>query len=564
MASNFSTAGLARLSARRPWRTLAVWLLILVLAGISAPSLGDALTTETSFTNHPESRVGDDLLEERLRGPRPATETVIVRSESATVDDPAFQAVVGNVAAELRAMPDVVASVATYGETGEAAFVSADRHATIIPVTMVGELDEATDNVPALHAALEGVGTDGFEVMTVGDASLNEEFATISEEDLAAGERIGIPIALIILVVVFGALVAAGLPLALGLVSVFVAVGMAAVVGRAMDLSFFIVNMIGMIGLAVGIDYALFVVSRYREERRRGRTKLDAIEVAGATSSKAVLFSGGTVVLALMGMLLVPTSIFQSLGLGAILVVIVAVAATLTLIPAALSLLGDKVDWPRRYKYDAAMAAKQAAYDHETIHGGIWGRITKLVMARPVVSLVLAVAILVAAMIPYFDLRSGSTGVSGLPDGTRAKAAYEVLGRDFAAGMVSPVEIVVDGKTDRRGDHGRRRPPLRGPRRRRHLRPRRRDPERGGRPDPGFGAADDRAGQPGGLRHDRAVARRGRAGRLRGERRPTSTSPAWSPSTTTSTTSASATRRSSSPSCSGSPSCCCWSPSARS
>jgi len=158
---------------------------------------------------------------------------------------------------------------------------------------------------------------------------------------------------LIILVVVFGALVAAGVPIVLALFSIAVAFGLTALIGRFWDLSFFITNMITMIGLAVGIDYALFIVERYREERRRGRPKLEAIEMAGGTASKAVLFSGMTVVFALLGLFLIPTSIFRSLGLGAILVVIVAVAAMLTLIPALLALLGDRIDWPRRRRYDA-------------------------------------------------------------------------------------------------------------------------------------------------------------------------------------------------------------------
>ena len=252
--------------------------------------------------------------------------------------------------------------------------MSADRHSTIISVVMTGDLDTATDNVPAFRAALANHAQAGFDVVTVGDASMNEELTKISEEDLAAGEQIGLPVAIVILVVVFGALVAAGLPIVLGLLSVFVAIGMAAVVGRFFDLSFFVVNMIGMIGLAVGIDYALFVVSRFREERRRGFDRLQSIELAGATANKAVLFSGGTVILALSGMFLVPSSIFLSLGLGAVLVVIAAIAATLTLLPASLALLGDRVDWPRRRKLEASAPSNMVALPSRK---GFWARVTR-------------------------------------------------------------------------------------------------------------------------------------------------------------------------------------------
>jgi RND superfamily putative drug exporter len=252
-------------------------------------------------------------------------------------------------------------------------------------------------------------------------------------------------VALLILIVVLGALIAAGLPIVLGLVSVFIAIGLAAIVGQFMDLSFFIVNMIGMIGLAVGIDYALFVISRYREERLRGHDKLTAIEIAGGTASKAVLFSGFTVIVALTGMFLAPGTIFQSLGLGAVLVVVVAIVATMMLIPALLSLLGDKIDWPRKRRYDAAAVAAQAERDRETIHSGFWGSITRVVMGHPVVSLVLAVTLLVGLALPYLDAKMGSTGVSGLPEGTESRSAYEILATEFAAGTVSPVEIAVDG-----------------------------------------------------------------------------------------------------------------------
>jgi uncharacterized membrane protein YdfJ with MMPL/SSD domain len=129
-------------------------------------------------------------------------------------------------------------------------------------------------------------------------------------------------------------------------------------------------------------------------------------------------------------------------------VVIVAILGTLSLIPAMLSLLGDKIDWPRRKKYDTAMAAKQAAHDNEVIHRGFWGRMTKTVMAHPVISLVLTVSFLVVCALPYFDLNEGSAGVSALPSGTKSASAYRVLERDFPAGTVSPVEIVVDGNVN--------------------------------------------------------------------------------------------------------------------
>jgi RND superfamily putative drug exporter len=449
----FSTAGLARISSRHPWSIIGIWLVILVLAGISATGLGKALTTEGDFTNRPESVRGEDLLKERLRGgqDQPVSETVIVRSETATVDDPAFQHVVAQTAAALRAAPDLVANVTTYDEAvaagapDAAGLVSADRHTELIPVTLVGDLDTAADNADAYLNVVSAQKRDGYQILTVGDISVGERFTRLAESDLIKGEGLGLVAALIVLVVVFGALVAASVPIVLALVAIFVAVGMTALVGRTMDLSFFILNMITMIGLAVGIDYALFIVSRFREERRRGRTKQEAIEIAGGTASKAVFFSGGTVILALAGMFMIPIVIFRSLGAGAILVVTAAVVATLTLVPALLSLLGDRIEWPRRRTYDAATVAAQRARDAETFHRGFWGTIARVVMSRPIVSVVLAAGLLLTAAVPYLDLNRGQAGVESLPP-SDVRTAYALLSRDFPAGRLAPVEVVVDGQ----------------------------------------------------------------------------------------------------------------------
>ncbi len=452
MNGPFSTAGLARISARRPWHVVACWLLLLVLAGVAATGLGDAFTTQSDFTNNPESVRAGDMLNQRMRDGdgEPVTETIVIRSEALTVDDAAFRQVVERTVASLRAEPGLFGPTMTYydaaatGDLTAARLVSADRHTTLIPVTFISDASVYTDEY---LAGVTAQSREGIKVLTVGDLSVDEAFNQAAEEDLIKGEGLGLLAALVVLIVVFGALVAAGVPVVLALVSIFVAIGLTALLGRVMDLSFFIVNMITMIGLAVGIDYALFVVERYREERRHGRDKLEAIEMAGGTASKAVLFSGTTVVLALMGMLLIPTVLFHSLGAGAILVVIVAVLATLTLVPALLSLLGDRIDWPRRRHYDAAAVAAQDRYDHETIHGGFWGGLARVVMARPVVSVVLCVSVLIAATLPYLDLQRGQSGVESLPPGD-VRTAYEVLSSDFAAGLLAPVEIVIDGQRD--------------------------------------------------------------------------------------------------------------------
>ncbi|MEA2582387.1 MAG: putative drug exporter of the superfamily [Thermomicrobiales bacterium] len=449
----FSTAGLARSSARRPWLVVAAWVALLILAVVVQAVRPANTTTDVGLLNNPEAQQGWDLLEAHgIRAERGGTETLIVRSATLTVDDPAFRATVQRATDAFRADTDVVAGVVNYYELGAqdpetaAGLVSADRKTTIIPVTLVGSLDDAIGHgadVLALVHTLQDAAPD-FAILTVGDGSLNEEVNSLAEADIARGESIGIGVALLILIVLFGALVAAFVPLILAVLSIVIAFGVAAVVSQFSEQTLATSAVIPMIGLAVGVDYALFVVERYREERRRGAAKHDAIAIAGGTASKAVLFSGMTVVLALLGMFIAPTNDFRSLSIGAILTVAVAVVATLTLIPAVISLLGDKLDWPRRRTYDAATAAKQAAWDRETIHGGVWGRISRVVMGKPVVGLVVAVGFLLLCASPYVHMNQGFNFASVLPDELESKAAYNILDAEFSAGRISPVEIVVE------------------------------------------------------------------------------------------------------------------------
>src|SRR3990172_9051324 len=347
MALTLSTEPLARVSARRPWLVVGAWAAVFVISiALISGLLSDALTNEISFTSNPESKRAETLREERLRGPQKVNEVVIVRSADKTVDDPAFKAFAEGLYAGVAALgPDIVEQGASFYQTGDESLVSADRRTTILPLVMAGDETQADENIDDVLAVARGAnGVDGFQVLVTGGASINKDFTEVSESDLQTGEAFGIPIALVVLVIVFGAITAALVPLVLGVFSIVVAVGLTALLGQGFEFSFFVTNVITMMGLAVGIDYSLFVVSRYREERSRGREELDAISTTGATASRAVFFSGMTVVFALLGMLIVPTTIFRSLAAGAIIVVIVSVLVSLTLLPALLGILGDKVN----------------------------------------------------------------------------------------------------------------------------------------------------------------------------------------------------------------------------
>jgi RND superfamily putative drug exporter len=454
----FSTANLARSSAAHPWRTIGIWVVILVLSFVTMGILGDQTTTEINFTDDPESQVGLELLTDAgLADDNPTDETLIVHAESGTVDDAAFRTRVEEITNALRNMPGIVVpeTVTNFYElsANEATaavapgLVSENRQTTLIPLTLAGNLDEAMKNAPAYLEDVEALAGNGFELTSVGYVSIGEENNIIAEEDLIQGETIGIIAAIVILVIVFGALVAAGIPILVAIVSIMVAFGISTLIGSVWELSFFVTNMITMIGLAVGIDYTLFVVERYREERRQGRAKPDAIGIAGSTASKAVAFSGATVVLALLGMLLLPNSIFKALGIGAIAVVVVSVFATLTFIPAVISLLGDKMDWPRKPKYENYSATHALANPHslEAAHSGFWGRVTRAVTARPIISVVASSGFLILCAIPYLDINTGFAGVETMPEDSHVRQGFEILTDEFSAGRLAPVQFAIDG-----------------------------------------------------------------------------------------------------------------------
>lgn len=444
--SRFKLGAVAGFCATRPWTTVAAWIGLLAVAlTLNVQLLGDALTAQGSFTNQPESLRAQQLLEERLRGPDQIVESVIVRSEELTVDDPAFAAHVDSVAARLAALgPDKILSVLTYSDNPDPALISEDRHATIVPVVMAGDADQALSHIEEVMAQVAEVdGENGFRVLIAGSASIGEDFMQIAEQDALTGETVGVGVALVILVLVFGAMVAAAIPVVLAGVSVVVALGLTALLGQKWDLAFTVTNVITMMGLAVGIDYSLFIVSRFREERLRGLNKTAAIVRAQTTAGRAVLFSGMTVIVALLGLFVVPSTVFRSMAAGAVLVVGVAVLAAMTLLPAVLGLLGDRIN---RVRIPVARIMKRTG--EPGVGTGFWDRLTRRVMARPVVSLVAASLPLLLAAGFYLELNPGAAGASTLPDSARTKEAFRMLEEDFSFAFVAPVEVVMNGEID--------------------------------------------------------------------------------------------------------------------
>ncbi|HET9248391.1 MAG TPA: MMPL family transporter, partial [Actinomycetota bacterium] len=503
---------LARASSRHPWRVVVVWVILIVAAGATAGALlGGVLNNDIEFTNEPESVRAQNVIDERFAQQTvgASTEYVIIESDQQTVDDPAFQEYVGELQAALAARTDIVAAppasyydVRQRSEDAAAGLVSASRTATLLPVEIK---DDETVTVDELRAVLADHRSEAFTTQVAGQATLFADFSKIAEEDARKGEGIGMGVALIVLVVVFGAIVAALVPIAMAVAAIVLSLGLVSVIGQAVEFNLFVVNMISMIGLAVGIDYSLFIVSRYREERKKGFAKLDAIGASGATASRAVFFSGATVVLALLGMFILPTTIFRSLASGAIFVTLMSLLAAMTLLPALLALLGDRTDWPWMNRIGTALtfvgivlatlvvaivlavvgvpagivapaalaaivveamfvtrlvrkarpggliqrARREVATGDPDPRGGFWDRITRSVMERPVVFLLAGVLVLGSLGIFALQLNKGSsTSIETFPDDVPSKAAFLTLQREFAGGLTEPAEIVLTGNVD--------------------------------------------------------------------------------------------------------------------
>ena len=435
---------LARASSHHPWRVIGIWLMLFVIMGwVTGSLLSGVLTTDISFTNKPESIKAQDVIDKEFT-PKQAgvdTEYVIVNSDSQTVSDPAFQTYVKSLQDAIAAKTDIVAArPTTYYDVDPssdqaAGLVSKDGHYTLIPVALS---DDGTATVEELTKVLTDNSSNGFVTQLAGQATLNAAFSTIAEQDARKGEGIGIAVALIVLVVVFAAIIAALVPIAVAILAIVIALGIVSLVGQIVEFNLFVTNIISMIGLAVGIDYSLFIVSRYREERKKGFPLLEAIGAAGATASRAVFFSGMTVVLALLGMFIIPTTIFRALASGAIFVTVVSIVASLTLLPAMLAKIGDRINWPR--------LSKRARLDtpHD-VPGGVWDRLARGVMHRPVVFLLASVLVLGSLGSFYFQMNKGSsTDIAQLPD-VPARAAFLTLQKEFAGGLTDPALIIVTG-----------------------------------------------------------------------------------------------------------------------
>src|SRR3954465_11315147 len=320
-------------------------------------------------------------------GLRPVKEAGFVQSDKLTLKDPQFQAAVKDVTDRLSGMQYVRAVESPLTGAGS---VSADGHAALVDFQIAGASTQAQDRVGPILAAVAAVQAKhpALDIRQLGDASANKAINKVIGDDLAKAGELSLPVTLIILTITFGTLVAAGLPLLIGITAVMAALGLVALPSHLLPVDANLPAVVLLIGLAVGVDYALFYLRREREERANGRSPRSALETAAATSGRAVLISGVTVMVAMAGMFISGDKSFISFAEGAILVVAIAVFASLTVLPAMLSWLGDRVEKGRvpivgRRRRPAGQSR-------------FWTALTSRVLARPALAIVLAGGLLVA------------------------------------------------------------------------------------------------------------------------------------------------------------------------
>ncbi|HEV7657055.1 MAG TPA: MMPL family transporter [Mycobacteriales bacterium] len=419
---------LGRAAFRRRWAVLVAAVAFLLVGGLWGTGVFASLTSGGFDDPGSDSSRAAAVAAAEL-GRDDADVVVLYRSADRTVDDPAVrQAVTGTLAA----LPaDAVARTVDWYGTRAPGLVSADRHATYAVLTLQGDEQQRTDVLNRIEPDLAAPGLD---TTVSGTTTVGRDINERVSADLVRAETLSMPILLVLLVLVFGSLVAASLPVAIGALAILGAFTALRVVSLFTEVSIFSVNVVTILGMGLAIDYGLFVVGRYREELAGGLEPRAALVRTMATAGRTVAVSGLTVAAALAGLLIFPQVFLRSMGLGGIAAVLIAVAAALTVLPALLAVLGRRVDaLPVRRRRTAAPATAT----------GAWDRLARSVMRRPVLYATAVVGVLLTLGLPFLRVSFGGIDARALPAATESRQVTETLNRDFPANATTPIQAVV-------------------------------------------------------------------------------------------------------------------------
>ena len=426
------TGRAGRWSARHPWRAVGIWLVFVVLAMIAGSVAGSVKLTDA------QSGVGEAGRAQRVVNSAfelHASEQVLLQSPTLRATDPAFTAAIQAVTNGIHDT-GLAANLRSPLQPGNGGQVSADGHSALVLFDLNGKLDTAKDRIAPVTAAVTRAADahPQIGIAETGDATINKAVSDTVGKDLQGAEKLSLPITLFVLLFTFGAVVAATLPLALAVTAILAAGGLLTLSSHLIGTNDAASSVLLLIGLAVGVDYSLFYVKRQREERAAGRTNDAALRAAAATSGRSVLISGITVLVAMSGLFLSGSNIFYGIAIAAMLVVAVAMAGSLTVLPALLALLGDRVE-KGRLPYLGRLR-------HAERDSRAWGFVLNRALRRPAVSVVLATSVLLVLAVPLLRIHTSTPGATDLPSSIPALRTYNAIQRAFPGGP-APAIIAV-------------------------------------------------------------------------------------------------------------------------
>jgi RND superfamily putative drug exporter len=433
----FETWGRGLYRARRLTLVLAV--LFAVAAGVWGTGVFSKLTSGNTFTPPSSESNRESALATSVFGRNAADVVVLYHSAAMTVADPAYRQA---VTAELAALPSAdVRHASTYWSSGQASLVSADRHSTYAVLQMAGADDAARqDTYKAIKNDLASGPGNGVTAQVGGTVATEVAINTAITGSIARAEGISLPVLLILLVVIFGSVVAASLPVAIGVLAILGSFTVLRLITLATSVSLYSVNITTILGLGLGIDYGLFMVTRFREELRRQPTVEAAVARTVATAGRTILVSGVTVALALTSLILFPEVFLRSMGYGGVATVAVTVIAAVTVLPALLAVLGHRVN-SLRVRKSVGAEPKEA--------DGAWYRLARSVMRRPVAYAAVIVVVLLALGAPFLKISWGGNDSTVLPASSTVRQVSDKLASEFPANSTTPIEAVVSNVTSR-------------------------------------------------------------------------------------------------------------------
>jgi trehalose monomycolate/heme transporter len=421
---------------RRRWVVTAT-LLLLAFAGVWGTRVFGALDGGGFDDPNAESQRAVALADDHL-GRDDADVVVLYRGTDRTVDDPSYQRAVTST---LDALPkSTVQRITTYWSTRSPAMVSADRKSTYAVLQLTGDADQRRDGLKAIE---DKVAAPGLSSQVGGETTLNRDINRQTAKDIGRAESLSLPVVLVLLLIIFGSLAAASLPLVIGMTTILGAFTVLRVFSLFTDVSVFTINVITIMGLGLAIDYGLFMVSRFREELPRTDSVGAAVARTMATAGRTVAVSGITVAISLASLLIFPQLFLRSMGFGGVAAVSIAMLAALVLLPALLGMLGPKVDALSVRRLFRRGPARPAV---ATDTGG-WYRIARSVMRRPVFYALGVVAVLLALGAPFLRVDFGGIDAKSLPAGNQTRQVAEAVDADFTRNASRPIEAVVTTPT---------------------------------------------------------------------------------------------------------------------